>query len=154
MEIDRKELLLSVVFTQLKNENFKHWSDDVLELDSDVLKYFIDMDETIVKEYINFLIDLTTTSKYSNNNIDFESFVSLCRNPILEGSILNCVEEIYYDEDCCNDYLRMDVMYNVFEILLYSIFEYVNEYYKLSDIEISSFLCFGKNLFYDIQTQS
>lgn len=144
-----KEGISEYVFTQLKKGNFKHWNEETLELDSLTLVDYINMKETTVKEYINSLINETTLKK-SKKDINFEIFYKLCKKTILKQSILNCVEEIFWDDDSYNYNFKLDVMYSVLEILLYSIFEHLSEYHKLSDIEIDSFLIFGKNLFCDI----
>lgn len=153
-----KEKMFMYVYTQLKKGNFKHWYNDVLELDSFTLQKFIDKNEVYFKDMIlNPIVEILyigiQTSKILNKDLKIDEFIKLCDNTNkLELFQIN----LFIDEACCDESydFKTDVLYNIKEIILYSTFEYVNEFYKLSELEIDSFLLFGKNLFYEIQTQT
>ena len=155
-KVDKKKLLLYVL-TQLKNgKYYRYWDDQIISCDSPTLKSFVSENEILVKKYINFLIGIKT-SDFFNTNIDGDSFIQLCRNSKLETVISEYVEDVYgVDIEECDDETDSFSTYTsngITDMLLNSIFEYVNEFYKLSEMEIQSFILFGKNLFYDIQTQ-
>lgn len=157
-KVDKKKLLL-YVFTLLKNEKFKHWNDDVLELDSNILKDLIDKNDVyfkfkILKPIIETLNIAIQTSKILDKELTIDGFFELCHktDKLDLTYIYSFIDDDTYEQ--LESFIILDILDNIKEIILYSIFEYVHEFYKFCEMEIDSFSLFDENLFYIIQTQS
>jgi len=117
-----------------------------------VFNYFVDENIDIVKELIFTLIKFKKSDIF-NNNIDEDTFINICLGDRLKEII------VYYHYDFEDEWLYdsdkiESKSVELSEILLSVIYKYVIEYMEYTELEMDSFIIFGKNLFYEIRYET
>lgn len=115
---------------------------------------FMNTYQDTTKELISTLIGFKKSDMFNQDNFDEDIFTHICLTDSLKDKIVDYHWEYNEDDffDNPEEYERKSR--EISQDLLSAIYVYVTEYIQYTEVELDSFIIFGKNLFYEIRYET
>lgn len=141
--LKKEKKVLLYVMTILSKDETDNW----------LMSEFISENTCLVQELIENLLYLKS-DEFNSDYLDNHTYVNMCLTQRLQSGLvdytLNYDEDIWYENNSTYDSEAKDIG----EMFLYTIYQYVLEYMQYTEIELDSFIIFGKNLFYETRYET